>query len=123
MDDYAKINAIIEECVDPQEMWNLLDGSLDAFSEEVKLDGGFVLPALLSASTGYEDFAKVWNRQFSIALHRVRNALVHARESRQSTMIAPNNCQSHTIVSVASSTGSNCREGYAIQQSMTLWLR
>ena len=89
MSDDSKINAIIEECVDPREMWDLLDGSLAAFSEAVELDGVFILPALLSSSTGYEDFAQIWNRQFPIALHRVRNALVHARESRQSTMIAP----------------------------------
>ena len=87
--DEAKINAMIEDCVDPQEMWDILDGSLTAFSEEVTLDGGFVLPALVSASIGFEEFAQSWNKQFPVALHRVRNALVHARESRQSTMIAP----------------------------------
>ena len=87
--DEAKINAVIEECVDPREMWNVLDGSLAAFSKDVRLDGGFLLPALVSASTSYDDFVQSWNRQFPNALHRVRNALVHARESRQSTMIAP----------------------------------
>ena len=53
--DEAKINEMIEECVDLQEMWNILDGSLADFSEDVELDGGFILPALVSASTGYED--------------------------------------------------------------------
>ena len=87
--DEQKINAMIEECVDSQEMWDVLDGALAEFSEEVELDGGFILPALVSASPGYEDFVQSWNRQFLPALHRIRNALVHARESRQSTMIAP----------------------------------
>ena len=87
--DEAKINEMIEECVDLQEMWDILDGSLAAFSEDVELDGGFILPALVSVSTGYEDFVQSWNRQFPPGLHRVRNALVHARESRQSTTIAP----------------------------------
>ena len=87
--DEAKINAVIEECVDAREMWDVLGGSLSAFAEDVKLDGGFVLPALVSASTNYDDFIQSWNRQFPAALHRVRNALVHARESRQSTTIAP----------------------------------
>ena len=87
--DEPKINEMIDECVDLEEMWKILDGSLAAFSEEVKLDGGFTLPALVSPSIGYEEFAKIWNKQFSPALHRVRNALVHARESRQSTTIAP----------------------------------
>ena len=84
-----KINAMIEDCVDPREMWGILGGSLADFSEEVELDGGFTLPAIVSASTSCEDFVKSWNRQFSSSLHQVRNALVHARETRQSTMIAP----------------------------------
>ena len=87
--DEQKITAMIEECVDLREMWEVLKGSLAEFSEAVALDGGFVLPALVSASASYEDFAKTWNRDFPTALHRVRNALVHARESRQSTTIAP----------------------------------
>ena len=87
--DETKINEMIVECVDLKEMWDILDGSIAAFSEPVQLDGGFVLPALVSASISYEDFAQSWNKQFPSALHRVRNALVHARESRQSTTIAP----------------------------------
>ena len=87
--DEAKINEMIEECVDLREMWDILDGTLAAFAEDVELDGGFTLPALVSASTSYEDFEKSWNKQFPRALHQVRNALVHARESRQSTSIAP----------------------------------
>ena len=58
MDDKSKINAVIRESVDPQEMWNLLKDSLNDFTEDVELEGGFVLPALLSASTGYEDFVQ-----------------------------------------------------------------
>ena len=70
-------------------MWDVLDGSLTQFSEDVKLDGGFILPAIVSDSISYEDFAQSWNKRFPAALHQVRNALVHAREFRQSTTIAP----------------------------------
>ena len=84
----VKINEMIEECVNTQEMWDILQGSLDALSQDVELDGGFILPALVIPSTSYEDFAKSW-KQFPVALHRVRNALVHARETRQSTTIMP----------------------------------
>ena len=87
--DTQKIDAMIADCVDPREMWDALDGSLTHFSEDVKLDGGFILPAIVSASISYEDFAESWNKRFPTALHQVRNALVHARESRQSTMISP----------------------------------
>ena len=95
--DELKINEMIEECVDTQEMWDILQGYLDVFSQDVELDGGFILPALVSPSTSYEDFAKSW-KQFPVTLHRVRNALVHARESRQSTTIAPTTAN-HTRLS------------------------
>ena len=87
--DDEKINEMIEECVDLHELWETLEGIHAVFSESIELDGGFILPALVSASTGYEEFEQTWNGRFPPALHRVRNALVHARESRQSTMIAP----------------------------------
>ena len=87
--DEEKITEMIAECVDLPEMWEILDGSLSTFSESIELDGGFILPALVSASVSYEEFEGSWNERFPSALHRVRNALVHARESRQSTMIAP----------------------------------
>ena len=75
--DAEKINAMIEECVDSKEIWRVLDRSLASFSEDVELDGGFILPALVNTSTSYEDFLQSWNRQFLPAMHRVRNALVH----------------------------------------------
>ena len=87
--DNQKINAIIGDCVNPQEMWEILEGSLSDFSKEVELDGGFVLPALVKPSTNYGEFEQTWNKHFAEKIHKVRNALVHARESRQATTIAP----------------------------------
>lgn len=86
--DNDKINAMVYDCVDVEEMWEVLQGSLEDFSEDVVMDGGFRLPALVSANANYEEFRQSW-KQFPIQLHKVRNALVHARESRQSTTIAP----------------------------------
>ena len=87
--DREKIDAMVIDCVDARDLWTVLEGYLADFSEEVELDGGYVLPALVDSSISYDDFAKSWDRAFLYALHDVRNALVHARESRQSTMIAP----------------------------------
>ncbi len=84
-----KINAAIEDCVNTREIWDALSGSISRFSEEVELDGGFVLPAVVSTVASYEEFDENWNKLFVPALHQVRNALVHARESRQTKSIAP----------------------------------
>ncbi|MXZ45857.1 MAG: hypothetical protein F4Z08_02490 [Chloroflexi bacterium] len=87
--DEAKIREVIARFVDPKELWRELDASREAFANEVTLDGGFVLPAVLGSPSDPEHFENTWQQSFPQALQRIRNGLVHARESRQSTMIAP----------------------------------
>ena len=87
--DETKITEVIRRCVDPDELWRELDNNRKAFSESVAMDGGFQLPAIMSASESLNDFKATWYSRYPSALQRIRNALVHARESRQSTMIAP----------------------------------
>lgn len=96
--DKEKINAMIKDCVKPQEMWDILEDSLSDYAKDVELDGGFILPALVHPSTGYPEFAKTWSTRFAENLHRVRNALVHARESRQATTIAPTTINRRRLV-------------------------
>lgn len=86
--DESKINDIVRRCVDPTELWAEL-GDRQAFCSEVTLDGGFVLPAIVDNNADVDAFVQSWHQRFPAALHRIRNALVHAREARQSTMIAP----------------------------------
>ena len=113
--DDEKINEMIEECVDLHEMWDILDGSLSDFSESIELDGGFILPVLVSAPAGYEEFEQSWSGRFLPALHRIRNALVHAREVSAVDNDSTNYCQSRAIVSVASATVSNGGAGHALR--------
>ena len=87
--DEVRIREVIDKCIDPEELWHELEANRAAFSEKVVFDGGFELPAMLSATSDLEDFVKTWKQRFPPAIQQIRNALVHARESRQSTMIAP----------------------------------
>ena len=87
--DDTKINAMIEDCVDIREMWDVMEQMLETFSDDSEFEGGFTLPAIVGKSISYEEFAQSWHKQFLPALHKIRNALVHARELRQSTTIAP----------------------------------
>ena len=113
--DEAKINSMVEECMDSEEMWYVLRDSLADFSKEVKLDGGFTLPALVSASIGYEEFVGSWNGKFTTAFASGQKC--PGSRARISAVYndSANHCQSREIVSLASSTVSNGSKGHAIQ--------
>lgn len=87
--DESKINEVIRRCVAPEILWQDIEKGREVFCKEVVLDGGFRIPAVISETTDLPDFTESWYQRFPPTLHRIRNALVHARESRQSTMIAP----------------------------------
>ncbi|MXW27232.1 MAG: hypothetical protein F4Z77_13200 [Dehalococcoidia bacterium] len=89
LEENTKINEVIKKCVSAEEMWHALGDDREHFSKEIVLDGGFVLPAVVSMSEGLGDFKKSWHQRFPPALHSIRNRLVHGRESRQATMIVP----------------------------------
>ena len=86
--DNQKINSAILDCVEPQQIWGILKRAPDRFDKDVELDGGFVLVSLVGNARSCDEFAQSW-KQFPEPFHKVRNALVHARERRQSTTIAP----------------------------------
>ena len=96
--DDAKINEVIRRSVSAEELWEEIDAARSAFSHEVTFDGGFTLSAMVTTESGTPDLAQLLRQAFPNALHRIRNALVHARESRQSTMIAPTRANHDRIV-------------------------
>jgi hypothetical protein len=89
MSDEAKIVAIINQMVDPKEIWKELEPYKDYFSVDLVFDGGFSLPALVKADWEEGDFLAAWTPKFPDALRKIRNALVHAREMRMVNVISP----------------------------------
>ncbi len=89
MADEAKIVAIVNQMVDPKEVWKELQPYKDFYSKEVIFDGGFSLPALIKADWEVGDFVAAWTPKFPDALRKIRNALVHAREMRMVNVISP----------------------------------
>lgn len=84
-----KLIAGIDRCVDPASLWKMIEPNTGHFAQELRFDGGFVLPALISERWTLEDFRRAWSPKFADSLRKIRNALVHARESRQVGVIAP----------------------------------
>jgi len=89
MTDEQKLAKTVYRCVDPELVWNEIEPNLSFFSADVTFDGGFVLPGLLKRDATRADFCHHWNPIFVDALRKLRNALVHARESRMTGVIAP----------------------------------
>lgn len=89
MADEAKIEAIVQEAVNPELVWKEIEVNKSAFSSDVTFDGGFVLKALLKPDAKYSDFQSGWEKNLPTSFRRIRNALVHAREARMSDVISP----------------------------------
>jgi hypothetical protein len=89
MEDEAKLNAVINQVVDPADLWKDIEVEREFFSADVEFEGGFTVPALLKKDWKLEDFKSAWHPKFADSLRKIRNALVHAREARQAKGIAP----------------------------------
>lgn len=79
----------LDRCVDPAKLWRMIEPNAQHFARDIRFDGGFVLHALISERWSLEDFSRAWSPKFADSLRKIRNALVHARESRQVGVIAP----------------------------------
>lgn len=88
MGDEDRIKYIIQRYVEPEKLWNEMKGILKAFTSDVQLDGGFEIKALFKPDSEFSDFKANWSRLPSEII-RIRNALVHGRESRTSNVISP----------------------------------
>jgi hypothetical protein len=89
MQDEAKIVAVMNKYVDPEAVWAEIEPNREYFANPIQFDGGFSLPALILPSWTSRDFAAMWTPKLPDALRKIRNALVHARESRVAGSIGP----------------------------------
>lgn len=89
MTEDAKINYITQQLADPDLLWKEIEPNLAHFSSEARFDGGFTLPALVRPQCGIDEFRSVWHPKFIDTVRKIRNALVHGREQRMSSVISP----------------------------------
>lgn len=90
MNDDQKLNAVIRECVNPRSVWTEIELNLQYFTREITFDGGLVLEPLLAQTATTKTFEELWGTtKFPDAIRKIRNSLVHGRESRVAVSIAP----------------------------------
>jgi hypothetical protein len=88
-EDEAKINKIVETRCDPELLWKEIEINRNIFSMRQDFDGGFAVEPYIPSDTTLETFKSIWYPKTPIILRKIRNALVHGRETRQGYFIAP----------------------------------
>ncbi|MBY4589502.1 hypothetical protein [Rhizobium redzepovicii] len=89
IDDYQKFEQLLLQTVDPQILWQEIENDIDAFSSEIIFDGDFKLPPFVAGLKSKDDFYLNGLRNFCNTSRKIRNALSHGKEERQSSVITP----------------------------------
>lgn len=89
MNDEAKIAYTVQQLVDPDLLWKEVEPNLGSLCQQSEFDGGFKVPALVRASCDSDEFRSAWHPKFIDSIRKIRNALVHGRESRMAGVISP----------------------------------
>lgn len=87
--DEAKLNKVVETQCTPDIVWRELQQNLSYFYKRQEFEGGFVIEPFISEDMTLESFATMWIPKTPDILRKIRNALVHGRESRLGVVIAP----------------------------------
>jgi len=85
----AKLVSVVQALVDPELVWNEIKAARATFAAPFEFEGGFALPSLILAKWELDDWKASWIPKYPDALRKLRNALVHARETRQPSSLAP----------------------------------
>ncbi len=89
MDDVARFNAVLRECVDVSAVWREMAKNMTSFSEPVNFDGGFVLAPIVAPTLTDEQFGVKGCDVFGRAIRELRNALTHGRDTKSAAIILP----------------------------------
>jgi hypothetical protein len=86
--DEKRIDAVVKRSVDLDTLWGEIQPNLEYFCSPIQFDGGFTVQPFTKKET-LNSFKQEGLGKFLEAMHKVRNCLVHARESRACQSIAP----------------------------------
>ena len=87
--DEVRMQNVIQEYCKPKVIWQEIQNDREFFVQDIKFDGGFELPALISNDTTEGAWCSMWMPKFFSHLTKIRNCLVHAREKRLEKIILP----------------------------------
>lgn len=95
--DEAKLNKIVEQYCNPEIIWSEIKENFTSFLTVTVFDGGFTLANLINQDATLETFKQTWFPKTPDYIRKIRNALVHSRESRQDYLISPSKINDNKI--------------------------
>jgi hypothetical protein len=87
--DEQRLERVIQERSVPDHVWPEIQANLSYFSTNHVFEGGFALEPFVTSDTSLELLKNTWGTKAPSAFKKIRNALVHGRESRSNSVIAP----------------------------------
>lgn len=87
--DEHRLMRVVQTRASADDLWAEIEDNLAYFATQQVFDGGFVIDPLVSTDTTLEAFRTMWQPKVCDNLRWIRNALVHARESRGKAVISP----------------------------------
>ena len=88
-DDSVKLEKIVLDYCSWNDIKLEISSNKDYFSADLIFDGGFKIPALISDKETFEQEPKGIVKNAKTNIEKIRNVLVHLRESRENKVILP----------------------------------
>lgn len=97
-DDSVKLEKTIIDYCSFDDIKIELKQNLDSFTKTIDFEGGFKLDAILNDETCIDKPPKQILRTVKNNIERIRNTLVHLRESRENKIILPTEKNNHLLI-------------------------
>ena len=88
-DDSAKLEKLINDFCTWDDIKLEIETNKDYFSNDLVFDGGLKIQALINATENFENEPKGIMKSVKSNIEKIRNVLVHLRESRENKVILP----------------------------------
>ncbi|MBL4647114.1 MAG: hypothetical protein COA52_03355 [Hyphomicrobiales bacterium] len=97
LDDYTRMERLIAAAVTPNMLSPIVRGYKTQFSTKQEFDGGFILDPLIKASSDDVEFSDAELKILTNSSRKIRNALSHGSDVKQSTVITPTRANSERL--------------------------
>lgn len=97
-DDKQKLEKLILDYCEYDDIKLEIKCNSQYFSQEIVFDGGFKLPALIKNADEAENPSKDILKNIVDKIDKIRNVLVHIRESRENKVILPTKNNNHQLI-------------------------
>lgn len=97
-DDKQKLEKLILDYCEYEDVKLEIKSNASYFSKDINFDGGFVLSSLIKDEKEAENPSKDILKNIVDRIDKIRNVLVHIRESRENKVILPTENNSHQLI-------------------------